>query len=426
MNNNQKSKKEFLRGKQMISGGIKGMHKIFSIDKYPAYCVNGDGCFVYDLDGNEYIDFVMGKGPYILGYRNKRVDNAVIEQIHKGNIFPMGNPYHNMVAEKMLSCLPGGERVVFYKSGSCATSAAIRLARAYTGRDIILSCGYHGWHDWCNGGKGVLKSVEEAFFDFKFNLELFDKYLEMYRGNVAAVIISPEEFYLDKEFYEYVQMVCNSTGILLIFDEVKTGFRVSVGGFQGKYGFDPDMSTFSKAMSNGYSIAALVGKKEYLDVNEEIHTTGTYDTEVISFAASYECLSIIEELNVLEIIHQHGNQFVGEMDVLFNKYNVGLYPIWSNGSFRIWSGDYCLEEAFYSQMAERGVLFYAYDNSYISLAHTENVLNETLNRVEDVLKQGTLKQDRRYRKIDKKLFGESLKNKKGFLDGYVGEKGRKE
>lgn len=426
MNNNKKTREEFLKGKKLISGGIKGMHKIFSVDKYPAYYANGNGCYVYDLDGNEYIDFVMGKGPYILGYKNETVDNAVIEQIHKGNIFPMGNPYHNMVAEKILSCLPAGERVVFYKSGSCATSAAIRLARAYTEREIILSCGYHGWHDWCNGGKGVLKSVEDAFYDFKFNLELFDEYCERYRGNIAAVIISPEEFYLDKEFYEYIQMVCNNNGILFILDEVKTGFRVSVGGFQGKYGLNPDMSTFSKAMSNGYSISALVGKKKYLDINEEIHTAGTYDTEVISFAASYECLSVIEELNVPQIVDRYGTQFVGEVDALFRKYNVGLYPIWSNGSFRIWSEDYQIEEAFYTQMAEQYVLFYAFDNSYISLAHTENVMNETLNRVEKVLKQGTLKQDRRFETIDKKLFGESLKNKKGFLDGYVGAKGRKE
>lgn len=421
----QTSIQEYTNALELIPGGIKGMHKIFPVDQYPAYFSKGDGCYVFDIDGNKYIDFVMGKGPYILGYGNKEVDQNVIKQISDGNLFPMGNIYQNEVAREILDVVNSAEKVVFYKTGSCATSSAVRLARAYTRKSIVMSSGYHGWHDWCSTGKGILENTQKCFVDFQYNLEIFDKEYKEHKDDIAAVIVTPEEFYLDDGFYQYIQDFCKKNNIVFILDEVKSGFRVDVGGFQKKHQLDPDMTTFSKAISNGYSLAALAGKKQYIDINEEIHTTGTYDTEVISFAAADACIKLIKNLDLPNIIEKRGCAFADRLDGLFQKYHVGLYPVFAGGSFRIWSSDEDLETAFYSTMAKYNVIFYAYDNSYISLAHTEDVLEETLDRVDSALKSMSISDSRKYDTFNRKYLIHDFKNRKGFMSNYIGVSGRK-
>lgn len=424
--NFEKSLCEFEKAKDMIPGGIKGMHKIQSVNDYPAYYHRAEGSYVYDIDGNQYIDFVMGKGPYILGYGNERVNNAVIEQIKLGNIFPMGNTLHNNVADKILKVVPNAERVIFYKTGSCATSAAVRLARAYTEKKVVLSSGYHGWHDWCSFGKGILEEASEFFKDFSYDLDKFDEYVSYYEGNIAAVIITPEEYYFEESFYKYIENVCRENNIVFILDEVKSGFRVNVGGFQKKYNLRPDMSTFSKAISNGHSIAAVIGLHKILDINEEMHTTGTYDSEVISFAAANETLSIISEENVTAHIYEKGKYFINKLDELFVQYDISLYPVFAGGSFRIWSDNSIIENWFYKVMAKDGILLYAHDNSYISLSHTKDILDDVLARVEEQLKcSGRIGQGRKYEKFNLEYINKEFINKKGFLADYPGQSGRR-
>lgn len=212
----ENSENEFLRAQKFIPEGIKGMHKISDIHEYPCYYTNSNGCKLWDLDGNCYIDYVMGKGPYILGYGNHNVENAVIEQVRKGNVYPMGSILHTDVAERIVNFVPSAEKVLFYKTGSCATSAAIRLARMFTRKNMIASSGYHGWHDWCNYGEGVLKEVANNIFEFNYNLDVLEEFLEVNSNQCCGVVISPECSYFSKEYYNDLQELCFKYKVLFI------------------------------------------------------------------------------------------------------------------------------------------------------------------------------------------------------------------
>ena len=274
--NFERSIEEFNKAKAFIPEGIKGMHKINTIGEFPGYFTHGQGAHIWDVDNNRYIDYVMGKGPYILGYCNTRVDEAVIEQIHAGNIFPMGSTLHTRLAEKLVELIPGAERVLFFKTGTCATSAAVRLARAYTSKNIIFSSGYHGWQDWSNDGLGIPEKNSEFFFDFGYSLDKLEDLLKKHVKDGAAVIITPETLYFSENYYKELEGICRRYGLVFILDEVKSGFRVDLGGFQKKYNINPDLSTFSKAMSNGYSLSAVTGKEEIMNGSSKLHTAGPY------------------------------------------------------------------------------------------------------------------------------------------------------
>lgn len=416
--------KEYDKAKGLIPDGVKGMHKIYSVEHYPAYFTKGKGCFVYDLDSNEYIDFVMGKGPYILGYAQEEVDGKVVEQIKLGCLFPIANTLHNQVAKQIIDKIPSVEQVLFYKTGSCATTAAIRIARIYTGRKMILSSGYHGWHDWCNSGDDIVDGVSEAFYDFEYDLNVLDRLMLEKKDQIAAVIVTPEEYYFSKEFYQYIQKKCHENQILFILDEVKSGFRVSEGGFQKKNELNIDLTCFSKAISNGYSMSVVGGKKEIMECSKKIHTAGTYDTEVTSFAAANEVLKLIEEKDVANVIEERGQYFSKKLNELFEKYDIALYSVFATGSFRFWTDYNEVEDLFYREMAKSGVLFYANDNSYISFAHTKEVLNETLSRVEHVLLNWQGPKGRNHEQFKLEYVDKDFKNKKGFLKNYSGVNGR--
>lgn len=416
------SQDELIRAKELIPGGIKGMHKINNIKNFPIYFSSGEQCYLYDIDGNRYIDYILAKGPYVLGYRNKEVEKSVIEQVIKGNVFPSGNTLHNKVAKQLMELIPCAEKVLFYKTGSCATTSAVRLARTYTQKSIVLSSGYHGWHDWCSEGEG-LSTSKESFFDFNYNLNLLDSLVKKFKNRIAAVIVTPEEYYFETDLYKYIQYICQAENIVFILDEVKSGFRVDVGGFQSKYSVTPDLATFSKAMSNGYSIAALVGKEEILDINESIHTTGTYDLETVPFAAANKTIKIIRDMDIPNKIRRSGEQLCNCMDEIFNKYNLPIYSVFATGSFRFWCDNWKLEEEFYQQMAMEGVLFYTYDNSYICASHTNETIAKTLDAVERVSKTLSGKHKRAFGTFSQeKIF--LYPNKKGFLNNYPGVNGR--
>jgi glutamate-1-semialdehyde aminotransferase len=412
---------EFSKAQGFIPEGIKGMHKINEIGEYPAYFVKGKGANIWDIDGNMYIDYVMGKGPYILGYGDPQVDGAVIEQIRNGNIFPMGSTLHTLLAEKLVEVIPSAERVLFYKTGTCATSAAVRLARAYTGKNIIFSSGYHGWQDWSNDGDGIPHS--EHFFDFEYSLEKLEDLLKKHAHDGAAVIVTPEASYFSIGYYKELESICKRYELVFILDEVKSGFRVDIGGFQKKYDLKPDLSTFSKAMSNGYSLSAVVGKAEVMNVNAKLHTAGTYDTEVFPFSAALATIDILQKKDVLNQIEQNGQYLADNLAKTFAQSEIGIHPVFAGGSLRLWCRDFEMEKQFYTEMAKRGVLFYAFDNSYVSAAHTREQLDETVGIASEVA-ETALKQYRGNYKPFKFDDIKQIKNKKGFLSNYTGQSGR--
>lgn len=416
------SEMEFERAQSSILEGIKGMHKIADVKQFPCYFSKGSGCRLWDIDGNEYIDYVMGKGPYILGIGNKEVDNAVIEQITKGNVFPMGHMLHTELAEKIIKVVPSAEKVSFYKTGSCATSAAIRLARTYTGKDIVLSSGYHGWHDWCNGGEGVPKEMDRFFFDFEYDLDRLRDFLENNKNSCCAVIISPECSYFTYEYYHELEEICRRYKVLFILDEVKTGFRVMLGGFQERYGLSPDLSIFSKAIANGYSLSAVCGREEVMNCSAQIHTAGTFDTEVIPFVAANVVVDHLINSDALTQIHRKTDLFVKEVNKVFEKAKVDIHAIGEFGSFRFWFRDPDFETEFYIKAAKYGILFYPYDNSFICEAHSDEDILETSLRIEKLLLSEFAEKQTGHMAFELDDI-KQIKHRKNFLHNYPGAKG---
>ena len=233
------------------------------------------GAKVFDIDGNDYIDYLLSLLPIILGYSDKSVDAFVKEQMKKGVIFSMPHPIEVELAEKIKELIPYAEYVRFGKNGSDALSAAVRLARAYTKRDLILVSGYHGWHDWYIGATsrniGVPQSVQNLTISFPFNdLNKLESLLKKYSNKVAGIVLEPDGLLSpEKDYLKQVRKLCNKNGIILIFDEIVCGFRTNIGGASAEYKVMPDLGCFGKAMANGYPISAVVGKKKIMSLMEK-------------------------------------------------------------------------------------------------------------------------------------------------------------
>ncbi len=266
----------------------------------PAYIARGSGAHLWDVDGNRYIDFPMALGPVILGYCHPAVDEAIARQLADGIIFTLPHPIEVEVAERIVDLVPSAERVRFGKTGSDATSAAIRLARACTGRDGVLACGYHGWHDWYIGSTsralGVPAAVRALIGTFEFNdLASLEAALAVSDGSTAAVILEPcGAVEPVPGFLEGVIALAHAAGAVVVFDEIITGFRLAAGGAQERYGVQADLTAFGKALGNGMPISALAGRAELMDRLEEVFFSGTHGGEALSLAAANAVLDQLD------------------------------------------------------------------------------------------------------------------------------------
>ena len=278
----------------------------------PLYLTHGRNARAWDVDGHQYVDLVCGLLPIILGYCDPDVDEAIREQLCEGITFSLAHSLEIDLAERLVDLIPCAEAVRFGKNGSDATSAAVRLARAYTGRDRIAVCGYHGWHDWYIGAtarsKGVPKAVSELTSVFPYNnIEALHELLNERKGEFAAVILEPVGRHEPEPGYlEEIREITGKHGALLIFDEVITGFRISLGGAQAYYGVTPDLSAFGKGMGNGMPISAIVGRKEVMKEMEEIFFSGTFGGEALSLAAAIAVIDKMRREPVIETLWQRG------------------------------------------------------------------------------------------------------------------------
>jgi glutamate-1-semialdehyde aminotransferase len=274
------------------------------------YRSRGDGAWVWDVDGNKYLDYLMALGPIILGYNNGRVDDAVIRQVKDGPIFSQMHPLEVEVAEMLVDLIPCAEMVRFAKNGSDTTSGAVRAARAYTNRDHVAYCGYHGWHDWYIGtttrNKGVPAAVSALSHTFSYNdIGSLKKLFAEYPNGIAAVIMEPIGVELPRDgFLEEIRHLCTQNGTVLVFDEIITGFRLRMGGAQAYFGVTPDLACFGKAMANGYPLAAVVGSRDLMQVFDEIFFSGTFGGDAIALAA---CKATIEEMIEKDVIAHNWN-----------------------------------------------------------------------------------------------------------------------
>jgi len=393
-----------LKLKRKISKLIPGCSQTFSKGPTqfvqgvaPVFLEKGKGSHVWDVDGNEYIDYAMALGPIILGHNYPAVTEAVKEILEKGTTFTLPHRLEGELVEILCEIIPCAEMVRFGKNGSDATSGAVRVARAYTGRDKIACCGYHGWHDWyiatTTRNKGIPEEVKKLTLTFEYNnIETLEKIFEENKNQIACVIMEPVGVVEPKDnFLQKVKELTHKNGAILIFDEVVTGFRFSLGGAQEYFNVIPDLACFGKAMANGYPISAIVGKKEIMKLFEEVFYSSTFGGEIVSIAAAIATIKELKEKKVIEYIWEQGrklkdgyNFFVKELGL--EKYTQCIgYPPRTVITFKDKDGneDLLLKSLFQQECIKRGILFTGAHN--ICFSHTNKDIDYTLRVYRTVL-----------------------------------------
>jgi glutamate-1-semialdehyde aminotransferase len=361
----------------------------------PIYLQRGRGSHVWDVDENEYIDYPMGLGPVLLGYCEPAVDEAIRKQLKDGITFTLMHPLEVEVAERITTLCPGVEAVRFGKSGSDAVSAAVRAARAFTGRDHVLVAGYHGWHDWYIGtttrNRGVPGVVQSLTGTFAFNhLDDLDRALMERKGEVAAVIVEPAGLETPAEgFLDGLIASAHRNRSVVIFDEVITGFRLAPGGARERYGIQPDLSCYGKALGNGMPIAAVGGRWDLMRTFEEIFFSGTHGGEALSLAAARAVLDAIADGRVLAEIEQRGQRMLAGLERLISRYGVGEHIRVGGEPQRAvlaFSGeDHLVRKSWVQQcLVERSCLFNG--SMFICARHTDADIDTALSAFEFAFK----------------------------------------
>jgi glutamate-1-semialdehyde 2,1-aminomutase len=377
----------------------------------PKYLVKGKGSHVWDVDGNEYLDFNMGIGPLSLGYAYDRVDEAIKKQLEDGITFSLMHPLEVEVAELLNKIIPNAESIRYSKVGADVTSAAIRVARAYTKRQKILCCGYHGWHDWyisvTDRNAGIPQAVQDLTFTFNYND--IQSVIDSIDEDTAAVILEPFVFEAPKDnFLQKLKDICTKNRTLLIFDEMWTGFRIALGGAQEFFGVKADLATFSKAVANGMPIAILVGRKDIMKVLEkDVFFFTTFGGEALSLAAVKATIQELKEKNVPAYLSKQGkklkdgyNKIAEELDMPYTKC-IG-YECRSLITFDASAGNPLeMKSLVQQEMIKRGILWGGFHN--MSFSHSDQDVEYTLKSYKDVLP------------ILKKAVNE--KNVRGYLKG---------
>ena len=399
-----KSMELFEEAKKLVPGGVLGARKPsdFIEGEYPIFLEYGKGCRLIDVDGNEYIDFLCGYGPIILGYREEEVDEAVISQIRdKGFCFTLTQPYQNQLAKKLNELVPCAEKTIFLKTGSDGTTASIRIARAYTNRIKIMRCGYHGWHDWSVEMKGgIPEKLYEDVHEFRYNnLGQLEELMAKYGDQTAAIIMTPfghpnhqrmEE--PQPGFLEGVREIATRYGAVLVFDEVRTNFRLSMGGAQKLYGVTPDLSVLGKGMANGYAISAVTGKADVMmAAAQKLFISSTFFPNSDGYIASLKTIEILERENVLDNIWEKGGRFLKKVRAIIDKYPTGaeltgVAPMFYV-TFKKDKADTHRDrrDDFYTQLIRRGIFLHPHHHGYISYRHTEQDLDITIQAMDDAM-----------------------------------------
>lgn len=350
----------------------------------PSFMDHGEGCYLYDVDGNKFVDYMCALGPITVGYNNPKVNEAVINQVKKFSSGSLQSELEVQLAEKLCQIVPCAEMVRFVKNGGDATTSAIRLARAYTGKDMVLMSGYHGMNDWSIGAsenkKGVPQAVCELTKTFKYNdLDDLKAKLEEAKGKVAAVILEPIQSTGPKAGYlQAVKNLAHEYGAIFIFDEVVSGFRYALGGASELFGVTPDMAAFGKGMGNGYAISAVAGKKELLQqIEKGVFVSTTFGGDSVPMAAALATISILEQPGFYDHITKIGTIQKEGIAKLIDKYS--LQDVLSTNGMPAHAGvafkghgslSYLDIQSVYSQtMIENGILVFAIYN--LCGSHTE-------------------------------------------------------
>lgn len=373
----------------------------------PGVIVRGAGGRVWDADGQEYIDFRNGLGPVSLGYCFSAVDQAIREQLEKGIIFGQPHPLECEVAELLCETIPCAEQARFLKTGGEAIAACIRLARHHTGRSHVIQIGYNGWLNSLASGGQVLPgrisaqppagvpeelSVLHHYCNWA-DIEGLERLLDMYEGQVAAFVVAANypEMEKGREFYPVLRELTRRKGIVLIFDEIVTGFRIATAGVQEYFDVVPDMAVFAKGMANGMPISAYVGKRELMEDFKAVTVSSTYGGETLSLAAAKATIETYRAQNVTEHLWQQGTNLVSGANILFRQHGLPIrfkgmspcpvltYDVEQQESIAT------LSEQLFRAAYRNGVSFYTV--SYVNFSHSDMDVSEALGRLDRACKE---------------------------------------
>lgn len=356
----------------------------------PLFLTHGDGARVWDVDGNEFVDLVCGLLPVLLGYRDTDVDTAVRRQLVNGVSFSQSTVLEMELSERLTRLVPCAEMVRYGKNGTDATSAAVRLSRAYTKREHIMVCGYHGWQDWYIGSTsrhlGVPQGVRDLTHPVPYNdLDAVERMLGEHKGKIAAMIVEPMNAAEPTPGYlKDLKSLLHDHGTLLVFDEIITGFRYAVGGAQEYFGVTPDLASFGKAMGNGMPISAIMGRGDVMSLMEEVFFSGTFAGEALSLAASIAVVDKLEREPVVNRLWDIGGQLAEQFDHLIAKHQLaGTVALLGAAPWKILSvSDHpearkeAIKTRLQYEMLQRGVLLLGSHN--VCYAHNSEDINHVI------------------------------------------------
>jgi len=423
------SKKLWKRAKKIIPGGNMFLSKrpeLYHPKKWPAYFKKSSGINVWDLDGKKYKDLsLMGVGCNIMGYANKKIDDAVIKALKNGNSCTINSYEEVELCEKLLSLHSWADMAKLAKTGADASAMAVRIARVATGKDKIAFCGYHGWHDWylsaniknknnlsshLMGGleaKGVPKNLQDTAFPFTYNnLEELNHILNNHDIGAIKMEVS-RNFKPKNKFLEKIKTICNKKKIVLIFDECTSGFRQTFGGLHKLYNVEPDIALFGKALGNGYSISAIIGKKEIMDYAQDTFMSSTFWTERIGSVAALETLKQMEKIKSWELITKKGTKVQNKWNEIAksNDIKINVLGIPALSTFTIESNNWLKYKTFITQeMLKKKML--CGNALFISVKHDEKTLKDYLDNLNEI-----------FNKISK--FEKNTLNIDEYLDGPI-------
>jgi glutamate-1-semialdehyde aminotransferase len=370
--------------------------------EYPIFFESGRGGRITDVDGNEFIDFLCSYGPILLGHREREVDDAVITQItEKGFCFTLTQRCQHELAARLRELVPCSEMSIFLKTGSDAATASIRIARAYTDRIKVIRCGYHGWHDWAIELKGgIPQKLYEDVYDFRYNdLDELTDLMKKHGDGTAAIIMTPFGHPIHHKmeaprpgFLEGVREIADRYGSILVFDEIRTNFRLAMGGAQELYGVTPDLCVLGKGMANGYAISAVTGKADVMMVAaRDTFISATFFPNSEGQVAALKTLEILERDKVLDAIWEKGGRFLRKVRSLFDMYDVGaelsgLAPMFFITFRRDRAGTHTARrDDFYTQLIRRCIFMSPHHHAYLCYRHTEEDLDGTVKAINDSL-----------------------------------------
>jgi glutamate-1-semialdehyde 2,1-aminomutase len=389
-----RSQQLFERSARVIPNGIYG-HQTPAVlvpGAYPYFFAHGEGAHVWDVDGNEYIDYMCSYGPIVLGHRHPKVEEAALAQRQKGNCFNGPTELWAELAEHLVGITPFADWAVFAKNGSDVCTWAIEVARQHTGRPkIVMAEGaYHGTHAWCTPFTAGTTAADRAeILTFTYNdLADLERVVGEHDGKVAGIIVTPfrHDAFHDQElpvegFHRGVRELCDRKGIVLILDDVRAGFRLHMGGSGECFGFRPDLACYCKAIANGYPLSACLGRDALRPAAEAVFFTGSYFTSAVPMAAALACLKELEASGGIEHMRRVGTVLCRGLEEQGRGHglpvNVTGPPAIPFMSFREDEG-FARNRIFGAACAARGVYVHPHHNWFLSAAHSEADIRQTL------------------------------------------------